>query len=140
MIDNEVMANPADLTNVKIVVSEIAKLLQQFYDVQIVFQQRHNSDEQEDSEHVIEANIAQHKDTIIDNLASFNRQNLENMITILESKITEQYTERGDGQQLRELIRAIKVESSKLIERLMAPTDPDAADQKNLAEESQEDD
>ena len=82
-----------------------------------------------------------HKDAIFDKLASLNRQNLENMITILESKISELYTERGDRQQqFGELIRAIKVESSKLIERLMAPVTSDAVHQGDPPEASQEED
>ena len=63
------------------------------------------------------------------------------MIAILESKISELYTERGERQQqLGELIRAIKVESSKLIERLMAPVTSDAVHQGNPPEASQEED
>ena len=63
------------------------------------------------------------------------------MIAILESKISELYTERGERQQqLGELIRAIKIESSKLIERLMAPVTSDAVHQGNPPEASQEED
>ena len=67
-------------------VQEIAKLLEQFFDVQVV------QDEQGDFN---ETDLAPHKETILDKLATLNQQSLEGLITLLEEK-TFVYTEGGN--------------------------------------------
>ena len=55
---------------------------------------------------------------ILSKLASLNRQSLESLVAILEEK-TAVYTEKSDNHQIGDLMRALKVEVGKLLQRLV---------------------
>ena len=103
-------------TGVKQVVTEIAKLIDQFFDVQVMVQKSDFSPGSQTKDHKeeIEADLMPHKDMILSKLASLNRQSLESLVAILEEK-TAVYTEKSDNHQIGDLIRALKVEVGKLL-------------------------
>ena len=70
--------------------------------------------EEKDGEE-IEADLAPHKDMILEKIAKLNRLSLESLITILEEK-TAVYND--SNEVISETMRALKLEVSRLLDRL----------------------
>lgn len=115
-------------SSVSAVVSEIAKLFEQYFDVQVVAeptigQPQSNSQRgsQQGKDDKVEEDLAPHRLTILEKLAVLNKQSLEGLMAILEDK-TRSYQAEEEGattqQTIGNLMKALRQEVQKFQEKL----------------------